>query len=174
MRERSRSAQSPVRQRRKKNLDTVPRYGIYAVLVRDEPGLLTIGKLARAAGVGVETIRFYERKGLIEQPRRPSTGARRYAAQAAERVTFIKQAQELGFTLAEIKELLALRLDPGTSCAEVKSRAEEKIADIESKMDRLRHMREALAEITKSCSGSGPTSECPILDYMAKRAEGSR
>ena len=138
--------------------------------MRDQPGLLTIGKLAQAAGVGVETIRFYERKGLLAQPPRPSAGARRYAPHAIERVTFIRQAQELGFTLAEIKELLALRLDPGTSCAEVKARAEVKIADIESKMDRLRHMREALAEITLSCSGSGPTSECPILDFMAKRS----
>jgi MerR family copper efflux transcriptional regulator len=143
-------------------------------LVREEDGLLSIGQLARAAGVGVETIRFYERKGLIEQPRRPPAGARRYPLQAAARVTFIQQAQELGFTLAEIKELLALRLDPGTSCAEVKAKAEEKINDIGAKIRRLRHMRGALVEITKTCSGTGPTSDCPILDYMAGPRPGRR
>lgn len=131
-------------------------------------GDLSIGKLARSAGVGVETIRFYERKGLIEQPPRPQAGARRYTPQAVDRVAFIRQAQDLGFTLAEIKDLLALRLDPETSCAEVKAKAEEKIADIEAKMRRLRQMRAALVEITKSCSGAGPTSACPILDYMAE------
>ena len=158
----------------KKSLDTVPRYGTYPGAVRDETRSSSIGELARAAGVGVETIRFYERKGLIEQPPRPPAGARRYPSHAVDRVAFIQQAQELGFTLGEIKELLALRLDPGTSCAEVKARAQEKIEDIEAKVRRLRRMREALVEITKSCSGAGPTSECPILDYMAKPRPGRR
>lgn len=157
-----------IKTRAKKTLDTVLRYGTYPYTVRDETASLTIGKLARAAEVGVETIRFYERKGLIEQPPRPKEGARRYTPQSVDRVAFIQQAQELGFTLAEIKELLALRLDPRTSCAEVKAKAEEKIKDIEAKVTRLRRMRGALVEITKSCSGAGPTSDCPILDYMAE------
>lgn len=130
---------------------------------------VTIGKLATESGVGVETIRFYERKGLIAQPRRPVSGYRKYDDQTADRVRFIQQAQDLGFTLSEIKQLLSLRVDPRTSCADVRAKAEDKIGDIDGKLATLRRMRSALMEITKTCSGAGPTSDCPILDYMAKR-----
>lgn len=130
---------------------------------------VTIGQLAERSGVGVETIRFYERKGLITQPRRPASGYRKYDDQTAERIRFVQQAQELGFTLSEIKQLLSLRVDPGTSCADVRAKATEKIAGIDEKLVTLRKMRGALVEITKTCSGAGPTSDCPILDYMAKR-----
>lgn len=129
---------------------------------------VTIGGLARRAAVNVETIRFYERKGLIAQPRRPLSGYRRYDAQTADRIRFIQQAQELGFTLNEIKQLLSLRIDTSTSCAEVKAKSEEKITDIDRKLATLERMRRALVEITRTCSGAGPTSDCPILDYMAK------
>lgn len=131
--------------------------------------VLTIGQLAVRAGVGVETIRFYERKGIIAQPARPADGYRKYDDQVAERIRFVQQAQELGFTLKEIKELLSLRVNPRTSCATVKGRAEGKIVDIEAKIATLRLMRAALVEIAKTCSGAGPTSECPILDYMEKK-----
>ncbi len=130
---------------------------------------VTIGQLAARSGVGVETIRFYERKGIITQPARPANGYRKYDDQIAERIRFVQQAQELGFTLKEIKQLLSLRVDPRTSCAKVKSKAEEKIVDIDAKIAALRRMRGALVEITKTCSGAGPTSECPILDSMSKR-----
>jgi MerR family copper efflux transcriptional regulator len=130
---------------------------------------VTIGRLAEQSGVGVETIRFYERKGLIAQPRRPVSGYRKYDDQTADRVRFIQQAQELGFTLSEIKQLLSLRVDPRTSCTDVRAKAEEKIVDIDGKLATLRRMRGALIQITKTCSGDGPTSDCPILDYMAKR-----
>jgi MerR family mercuric resistance operon transcriptional regulator len=129
---------------------------------------VTIGQLAERAGVGVETIRFYQRKGLIGRPVQPRSGYRRYDEQAAERIRFIRQAQELGFTLAEVAQLLSLRVDPRTSCADVKAKAEEKIQDIDAKLRTLRRMRGALVEITKTCSGAGATSECPILDYMTK------
>lgn len=129
---------------------------------------VTIGELAERAGVGVETIRFYERKGLIARPARPRTGYRQYDEQAADRIHFIRQAQELGFTLAEVAQLLSLRVDPRTSCADVKAKAQEKITDIDGKIRGLRRMRGALVEITRTCSGTGPTSECPILDYMTK------
>jgi MerR family mercuric resistance operon transcriptional regulator len=131
--------------------------------------MVTIGQLAQSAGVGVETIRFYERKGLIAQPRRPADGYRRYDEQIADRIRFIQQAQELGFTLNEIKQLLSLRVDPRTSCADVKARAEDKILNIDEKLRTLRRMRNALVQITKTCAGAGPTSDCPILDYMGKR-----
>jgi MerR family mercuric resistance operon transcriptional regulator len=131
---------------------------------------MTIGELAKSTGVGIETIRFYERKRLIAQPKRPASGYRRYDGESARRIRFIRQAQELGFTLAEIKHLLELRLDPRRSCADVKTEAERKIEDIDGKIDSLRVMRKALVEITRSCSGEGPTSECPILDAIEASA----
>ena len=94
---------------------------------------LTIGKVAREAGVGVETIRFYEREGLLESPDRRPSGYRQYEPEAIARLRFIKQAQRLGFTLREIKELLALKLDPDATRKQVKERAVAKIADIEQR-----------------------------------------
>ncbi len=131
---------------------------------------MTIGQLAEEAGVNVETVRFYERKGLIAQPSLPRTGYRKYDQQTSRRIRFIREAQELGFSLAEIRQLLALRVDPGTTCADVKDTAQVKIVSIDEKLSALRVMREALVEITNSCSGSGPTSECPILDSLDRAA----
>lgn len=128
---------------------------------------MRISEVAEEAGVGVETVRFYERKGLIEQPRRLRGSYRSYDDQVAARIRFVRLAQALGFTLSEIKELLSLRVDPRTSCADVKAKAQMKIADIDQKIATLRKMRVALVDITKTCSGTGPTSECPILDFMA-------
>lgn len=127
---------------------------------------LTIGQLASRAGVGVETVRFYERQGLLDEPSRRESGYRQYTENVVDRLSFIRSAKELGFTLKEIKELLSLRLDPSTTCADVKVRAEAKIIDIEVKIRTLQRMKKALVKITKACSGSGPTSECPILDSL--------
>lgn len=156
---------------RKFGLDSVPGYGRYALPMTTT---MTIGELAEASGVGVETIRFYERKKLIAQPKRPQSGFRHYDHAIARRVRFIRQAQELGFTLAEIKQLLELRLDPRRSCADVKSEAETKLADIDEKIASLKVMRNALVEITRSCSGEGPTSACPILDAIEASANKPR
>ncbi len=127
---------------------------------------LTIGQLAKRADVGVETVRFYERKGLLEEPDRRPSGYRQYDEGVVRRLEFIRRAKELGFTLKEIKELLSLKIDPSTTCADVKQRAETKIEDIESKIRTLQRMKRALVKVTKSCSGSGPTSECPILETI--------
>ena len=127
---------------------------------------LTIGQVAREAGVGVETVRFYERQGLIEAPTRRASGYRQFDESVVDRLRFIREAKELGFTLGEVKELLSLKLDPSSSCAEVKGRAEAKIADIEEKTRTLQRMKRALAKLTKACSGNGPTSECPILEAL--------
>jgi MerR family copper efflux transcriptional regulator len=127
---------------------------------------MTIGQVAKAAGVGVETIRFYERKRLIPQPKRSTTGYRTYDQQIAQRVRFIRRAQGLGFSLAEVQQLLELRLDPRRSCSEVKAEAETKIEAIDSKITELRRMRKALHALAGSCSGEGPTSACPILDAI--------
>jgi len=127
---------------------------------------LTIGKVARLAEVGVETIRYYEREGLIAEPVRTESGYRQFSEDAVTRIRCIKRAKELGFSLKEIRELLALRLDPDRTCDDVKVRAEEKILDIEEKLQALGRMKEALADLVKSCSGCAPVSECPILEAI--------
>jgi len=127
---------------------------------------LTIGQVARHAGVGVETVRFYERQGLLDEPPRRASGYRQYTPEAVTRLRFIKRAKELGFSLKEITELLSLRVDPATMCGEVKQRAEAKIAVINAKLRDLQQMKEALTTLVAACSGSGPTSQCPILDAL--------
>lgn len=121
---------------------------------------LTIGDVARAAGVGVETIRFYERRGLLPAPPRTAAGYRLYSPSAFERIRFIRHAKALGFTLEEIEDLLSLRRAPGCTCADVKERADRKIAALTA-------MRRALANIAAACPGDGPTSDCPILAALA-------
>ena len=132
---------------------------------------LSIGQVARRAGIGVETVRFYERQGLLEEPPRSGAGYREYPEAVVSRIHFIKRAKELGFTLKEIKELLSLRLDQTTTCADVKSRAEAKIADIEAKIRSLQSMKAALAKLTAACSGRGSHSECPILEALEQTEE---
>ena len=127
---------------------------------------LTIGKVARLAGVGVETIRFYEREGLIDEPPRRESGYRQYPEETVSRVRFIRRAKELGFSLKEIKELLSLRASPKSRCADVRRRAEAKIEDIEQKVCDLQRMKEALVKLTAACSGGGPVTACPILDAL--------
>ena len=105
---------------------------------------LTIGEVARQAGIGVETVRFYERQGLIPDPPRSDSGYRNYPSSAVSRLCFIKLAKELGFSLKEISELLSLRVEPTTSCADVKTRAEAKAADIRRKILELQRMERAL------------------------------
>ena len=127
---------------------------------------LTIGQVARQAGVGVETVRFYERQGLLDEPARKESGYRQYARGVVARLRFIRRAKELGFSLKEIKELLALRVDPTTTCAEVRARAEAKVAAVEAKIQALRKIKRALRRLTAGCSGRGPVSECPILEAL--------
>jgi MerR family transcriptional regulator, copper efflux regulator len=132
----------------------------------------TISRAARAANVNVETIRFYERKGLITQPQKPSGGGSRdYGGETVSRVRFIRQAQEIGFSLAEIAELLSLRSDPGAGCADVRQRAIEKRNDVQVKLNRLKHMRDALDELIARCPGAGGVNACSILDVMERRTD---
>jgi MerR family mercuric resistance operon transcriptional regulator len=127
---------------------------------------LKIGQIAERAEIGIETIRFYERKGLLEKPSRSKSGYRLYPPQAIVRIRFIQRAKELGFSLKEISRLLSLRVDPDTTCGMVKSHATAKITDIERKIETLQHMKHALVNLAKSCRGAGPTSQCPILDFL--------
>ena len=127
---------------------------------------LKTGELAKRAGVNVETLRFYERKGLLPEPPRRESGYREYPEESVTRIRFIKRAQELGFSLDEIRELLALRVKPDTPCAEIKNRAEKKIADIKQKITDLRVIERALNKLTTNCTGRGPLSHCPILENL--------
>ena len=128
--------------------------------------MLSIGQVARRAGVGVETVRFYEREGLLEPPPRRASGYRQYSKQVIKRLHFIKRAQQLGFSLKEITELLMLRVDGQTSCEEVKGRTEAKIAEVERKLLELQRMRQALLQVAALCTGQGPTGRCPMLDAL--------
>ena len=124
---------------------------------------LTIGQLAQRAGVGVETVRFYEREGLVPEPPRRPSGYRDYPPDVVPRIVFIRRAKELGFSLKEIGELLELRVRPRRNCGRVKRSAEVKLADIDAKIASLRRIRRALKNLTKACEAHTPTTECPIL-----------
>ena len=131
--------------------------------------ILSIGQVARRAGVGVETVRFYEREGLLEEPPRRASGYRQYSEQVVTRIHFIKRAKLLGFSLKEITELLLLRVDAQTSCEVVKQRTEAKIAEVEQKLIELQRMRQALLQVASLCTGQGPASACPMLDALDRQ-----
>ncbi len=130
----------------------------------------TIGTLAKTAQVNIETIRFYERKGLLPPPERKASGYRLYSREDVKRLRFIIMAKSHGFTLNEIKELLNLRVDPHSTCSEVRQKAEAKIEYIETKIRELLRIKKALQELAKSCHGEGPAGECPILDAFEQEA----
>ena len=127
---------------------------------------LTIGRLAQQVGINLETVRFYERQGLLPKPPRSPSGYRLFPAEATRRLKFIKRAQELGFSLSEIRELLALRMSPRTTSTEIRKRTEAKITDIERKIKSLDSMRKSLVKLARSCGGCSPLSECPILESL--------
>lgn len=127
---------------------------------------LTIGKLAGATGVNVETIRYYQRRGLLEEPVKPLGGHRRYSAGEAKQVRFIKRAQALGFTLAEVGGLL--RLNESYACADTLALATRKLALIEQKMADLAAMRQALSGLVQQCHANGGGTDCPIINVLAK------
>jgi len=133
---------------------------------------LTIGKVARLAEVGVETVRFYERKGLIDEPSRRESGYRQYPEETVNRIRFIRCAKELGFTLKEIKELLGLRVHVSSTatCDAVRELAEEKIADVRDKIRILRRMETVLTQLVCDCRDRALTSDCPILEALEQEA----
>lgn len=124
---------------------------------------LTTGEVAEHAGVNLQTVRYYERRGLIPEPPRTAGGFRQYGPEAVARIRFVKRAQELGFTLDEIEGLLDLRADAGADAAEVKRLAEAKAADIADKIRDLERMKETLEALAAACSGEGTTHDCSIL-----------
>jgi MerR family mercuric resistance operon transcriptional regulator len=130
---------------------------------------LTIGKVAHSAGLAIDTVRYYEREGLLEKPARSTSGYRHYRPDVIARLRFIRQAKDLGFSLSEIKELLALRVTPGKSCADVRAHAEHKIADVDRRIASLKRVRGALVRLASACSGKGPVSQCPILEALERK-----
>ncbi len=134
------------------------------------PKALTIGELALRAGLSVETIRFYQREGLVAKPARPAEGFRVYPLDTVARLAFMHKAQGLGFTLREIGALLALRDDPQTDAAAVRGRAAAKLAQIEKKIGRLNEMRETLRELLSECPGVGTLGECSIIKALSESA----
>ena len=133
--------------------------------------LLSIGKVAKRAAVSVETIRFYERMGLLAEPVRKASGYRQFSEADVRKLVFIQHAKNLGFSLHEIKELLSLQADSNTTSREIKNIAALKLQDIEVKIKMLERMRETLRHLVDKCPGKGPTSACPILDALAGECE---
>lgn len=127
---------------------------------------LTIGHLAKRASVNVETVRYYERRGLVKQPPRAASGYRQYGEETVDRIRFIKRAQELGFSLVEIAELLELRIRSAASCGAVERKAQTKIALVEQKIRELTRMRAALEQLAEACHANEPTVDCPILEAL--------
>jgi MerR family mercuric resistance operon transcriptional regulator len=132
----------------------------------------TIGEVAKQAHVRIETLRYYERTGLVASPPRSESNYRLYPLETVRRVQFIKRAQELGFSLKDITEFLALRATPATSCTDIRTRALDKITAIEGTIRALHAMKNARAQLVEACSGQGEITDCPILvslDTNARR-----
>ncbi len=127
---------------------------------------LTIGQLAEQAGVNVQTVCYYERRGLLPQPARTGAGYRQYPPDAADRLRFIRRAQNLGFSLEEIAELLALRVKHASACAAVEARARDKIALVDRKIGELERMKRTLHRLASACEAREPTGDCPILEAL--------
>ncbi len=127
---------------------------------------MKIGQVAHKAEVNIQTVRFYERKGLIPNAPRSAAGYRQYDEGAVRRILFIRHAQEIGFSLREIQELLSLRVDHETSCADVQRKAEAKIEDVEEKIQKLQQVKQALGRLVVLCHMDKQSSDCPLLDAL--------
>ncbi|MFQ5514866.1 MAG: heavy metal-responsive transcriptional regulator [Myxococcota bacterium] len=127
---------------------------------------LRIGEVARRTGVSVETVRYYEREGLLDPPARRPSGYRIYTQEAVRRIRFVKRAQQLGFPLRGIRELLALRRNPEGRAGDVKSAAALLVTEIEGRIRKLTRMRDSVQALERSCDGSGPVTGCSILEAL--------
>lgn len=139
----------------------------------DEPRI-TIGALAQAAGIGIETIRFYQRRGLLAEPVRPYGSVRRYGAADLRRLRFVRRSQELGFSLDQVAELL--QLQDGTHCDEARALAESKLHEVRRRLEDLQAMADALTELVDGCRAAEGQVKCPLIDSLqvaAAAAEGA-
>jgi MerR family mercuric resistance operon transcriptional regulator len=133
---------------------------------------LTIGQLAKATQVGVETVRYYERRGLLPEPPRRESGYRQFPFDAIRRIRFIKRAQNLGFSLREISQLLALSDGQEAGCEDVRQFALEKVREIEMKIDHFTRLKETLLDLAGKCQGVGPLIDCPIIESLTEEPKG--
>lgn len=129
---------------------------------------MKIGEVAKLSGTGIETIRFYEREGLLLEPERRPSGYRQYDESTVERLEYIRRAKELGFTLAEIRELMELSFVSQTCCDHIRQRAETKITDIETKIRSLQQMKRSLGKIVERCRNKNSTDNCPLVHKTKK------
>lgn len=129
---------------------------------------LTIGRIAQSAGVAIDTIRFYEREGLLPEPRRRPSGYREYDQGTVSRLRFIRRAKDLGFTLDEIRELLALSADRNDGVEGVRERATARLKAIDERIAELQRVRDGLSELVDACPGHGAPEDCPILKALAE------
>ena len=127
---------------------------------------MMIGELAKKSGVGIETIRYYEREGLVFPIGRKRSGYRTYDGEALSKLQFIKRSKELGFSLREIGELLSLNSNKKSRCKTVKGKAQTKVAEIQAKIDDLSRMKSVLNQLIETCHSEAPSSECPILEAL--------
>lgn len=134
---------------------------------------LTIGAVAKRAGVAIDTIRYYEREGLLPEPQRRASGYRSYGNGAIAQLRFIRRAKNLGFTLEEIRDLLALSHDRRDGVAAVKQRAQQRLVALETRIAELQRVRDGLAQLVKSCSGRGAPEHCPILQALNREETSS-
>jgi Hg(II)-responsive transcriptional regulator len=125
--------------------------------------LMRIGEVAKCSGVGIETIRYYEREGLLAAPKRQPSGYRQYDESVIARLQFVRRTKELGFTLAEIKELLSLWFNVSTKCVHIRQRAKQKIDDIDEKLRSLQKMKRSLKKIVAECETRSSVKACPLL-----------
>lgn len=132
---------------------------------------MKIGELAKRAGVAVDTVRFYERQGLLPAPQRQASGYRRYDEADVRRLRFIRRAKSLGFTLGEIQELLALSSRRGEDMVGLKAAALEKLADVDAKLTELQRIRAGLEALVAACPGHGALERCPILTALSEDAQ---
>jgi DNA-binding transcriptional MerR regulator len=143
---------------------------VYVVDVNPPPSPipLKIGEVARLAALSIDAVRFYEREGLLGRVRRTPSGQRQYDDEAVRRLAFVRRATALGFTLAEVKGLLSLRVSARMPCERVRDRALAKLTDIDRRIAEMQHMRDALARVARSCDHEGEGRSCPFLDELAR------
>ena len=135
---------------------------------------LNIGQVAKKADVNIQTIRYYERIGLVPKPERRESGYRRFSMGDVRRIQFIKHAQAAGFLLKEIKEMLVIKVDSDTTCDDVRELAEIKITEINEKIQHMQQMKQTLESLTAACSGTNPTGDCPILEAFESEHFGEK
>ena len=135
--------------------------------LREIPRSMKIGELAATSGLSVDTIRFYEKQGLLRSPKRTAANYRVYDVQARQRLVFIRKARDLGFTLQEIGQLLNLSEDNLAGAGDVKQRAQQKLDDLDRRITEMQAMRRSLEALVRACPGQGPKERCPILAAFA-------